>query len=192
MPIKDDSKPVRIWDVIYWDNAKKIISKEKSNFDDFKLYTLLAGNTVKENPGMMRRDDIVFYDATNASPDFIERNRQYIDELEVKEVVKKSTEKKSSVGKLISLIPVSCVAGLSNAEKNEIGHAFCTFKDGKIKPVVYRSGYFSEYDDLYISIDPSQLNPELLEKISGYVSELICMEDGQYQVANSLNHNKTL
>lgn len=185
--INKDNKPVRIWDVIYWDNAKKIVGKERETFSSFELYTLLAGNIAKENPGMMKRDDIVFYDVTGASPDFIERNKEYIDELQIKDVIKRNQEKKMHAGKLISIVPAASIADLTGSEKNEIGHAFCTFIDGKIKPVVHRRGHFSECDDLYISVDPSQLSPELYEKISGNISELICNEEGQYQMADSLN-----
>lgn len=182
---------VRIWEIIPLEYVKGAVTPEFSSFD---IYQYVTDGVVRENMGLIRDvNDTLFYDVSNASPDFKESFRNLIIELEVKTIIQsgepKITKKPSVGSRIVSILPLDGIySSLSKSELIALGNNFVIINDKSNGQVSIRR-IISTYDsrpnglppNLFLKLDVTSIPTNLMDKLSSEIVEFTSVGYGLYQ-----------
>ena len=138
-------------------------------------------------------NDTLFYDVSNASPDFKESFRNLIIELEVKTIIQsgepKITKKPSVGSRIVSILPLDGIySSLSKSELIALGNNFVIINDKSNGQVSIRR-IISTYDsrpnglppNLFLKLDVTSIPTSLMDKLSSEIVEFTSVGYGLYQ-----------
>ncbi len=190
----DKEQAVRIMSVLPVDSLRgQIVNLPELN--TLRMYQVLEGGILKENAGIKRNHhDYIVYDVTNASDELKKYYGDFIIDMEVNNIIKEKTFfgnhvikepttelKGKSITTLLSLLGE--YGRLSRAEQETLGYDFVNVQntmDGiKLTPVLRERDL--KNGETYLRLDGKPISQELLEKISGDITELTKKENGLYE-----------
>lgn len=166
----------------------KHLKGDLSELDGCKIYKVVADRTIKENPGVMTNNAFVFYDITNTTPEF-KAGCMGIRMKGIQNVLPYVEEKQQTVELLNT---EGSYSSLNQEEKANLGSNFVTLINKEngldIQPALIQR----RANNLFVKIDSTTLNPELLERVGSDITVLNLNEYGLYEEATKEVSPKSL
>lgn len=148
--------------------------------DRCPMYTFRDGKLIPNMGVKKRRDEIIYYDVSNCSPEFKEEHKNQI--INSNSLIKKN----QFASKILTIIPCDGIYQcLSQEEKREIGTRFITLEN-KNEEIAVKSALITRIiksktlSNLYIMLNFDDLNSDLQNKILPEIVELVKSNNGFY------------
>lgn len=151
------------------------------------MYSIVGSGILKPNIGVNNRNDLVVYDVTNTDEAFKQSFAGCIYEITVLEIINEKKKRPSHmpasrITTLLSLL--GNFQSLSDKEQHSLGCDFVRIEDTmeglKVTPVIRSKG---PVGDVYLRLDTLKISPDVLNKISGDLVEIVQKPNGLYQLS---------
>ncbi len=166
----------------------KHIKGDISELDSCKIYKVLANGTIQESSGVMTNNAFLFYDITNTTPEF-KAGCMDMSMKGIQNILPPVEENQQSVELLNT---EGSYSSLNKEEKASLGYNFVTLANREngldVQPVLIQR----RADNLYVQIDSTTLDSELLAKVGSDITVLNLNEYGLYEEATKEVSPKSL